>query len=1328
LDFFLDRVASRLQHRRLAWLLAAVWFFLAAGITVLLFNRKWLVTISAPWSKQIDNQASMLAAFGGIMVVLALIAWGIARQAFRDRRWLAARVEKKFPGLDHRLLTAVSAENKSTSNFLRRTLLDETVLHAATHDWRQVVTRRSMMAAWIAQTAALFGLASVGLAAAFPQGPLKNVGDKLIPLIIPSAAMTVEPGNADIERGTSCLVTVRFRGELPSRVLLSQSTASGSESVSELKRSLKDPIFSGRLAHIEADTTYRIETEGRTSEIFTLKVFDYPALVRSDAVVDPPAYAGQSKKTIEDTRRVTVPDGTKLTWLCRLNKLDVKATLIDESGGTIDLKSTDEDALLAAAEVEINANRKWKLQLIDRDGRRAKHDEVFQANVILNQPPTIKNKSGDLTVSAVEEVDVSASIREDFGLLRSGIVYQLGDGALKQVVLTKKTSDATTQTLHKSLLRESTVSHRLDFEALKAEPDQLLSYFFWAEDLDRGGNLRRVDGEMFFGEVRPFDEIFREGQSSAGPTSPSRSPQGQQADELAELQKKILSGTWNLLRSTAAKIPDDDVQILIDSQNDALSKTEPLSEELRDDTSKQHLAASQKAMQQAADELSDALKAVESTNRRGQLREAVSAEQKAYEQFLKLRDREHQIVRSQQQSSRSQSTSRRNRQQQIDQLKLDDDQERYESEREANPQEVAENRELRQVMNRLDELARRQEDLNRRLKDLETALQEAKSEEQKRELEDQLKRLRENQDELLRDSDELLNRMQQSQNNSENREPMRQAQERVEQARQNVQQASQALSQENPSPSQALSSGSRAERQFQETREQLRTQSAERFEEAMRSMRDEAVELEKKQRSLSEKTLGEEASPAQNEQKSSSKATKLKEDSFQENSGGLRNSSNGQKESTPEEREKAWQEQHARLQSLWDKMQETVAEAESSEPLLAEKLYETYRSTKQQGLDEKMERVPQLIERGFEEPVRQSLEELTTGVKDLRRGVEKAAESVLGSEEAGLRRALNELDRARRELASDLRRAGEAGGQREDKTPANDAKQNASSSSNQSENALPSPRLRGEGSGVRGEAKEGDKQSETSARRRTNESENPNPETSNAFEAAPQNSMQSSTESAQQNAPPNSTSSNQADGDSPRGESDPNQPSQSRSARRSGEASSDLNTTSDDPFSESSTDPSNSSSRRASQADQGGVLQNLTDRRGGNASPTSSNNENLEGPFSGGNFVEWSDRLREAEESIRDPELRASASAIRQAAREALRDSKRHAKEPQWDLIRRIVAEPLSQLREDVQLELLKRSADRNAVVPIDRDPVPIQFEEQLRQYYENLSSRKHVP
>jgi len=56
-----------------------------------------------------------------------------------------------------------------------------------------------------------------------------------------------------------------------------------------------------------------------------------------------------------------------------------------------------------------------------------------------------------------------------------------------------------------------------------AQPDDLLSYHFWAEDVAGNGERRRVWSDMYFAEVRPFEERYQEGPSggeSAGMDCP----------------------------------------------------------------------------------------------------------------------------------------------------------------------------------------------------------------------------------------------------------------------------------------------------------------------------------------------------------------------------------------------------------------------------------------------------------------------------------------------------------------------------------------------------------------------------------------------------------------------------------------------------------------------------------------------------------------------------------------------------------------------------------------------------------------------------------------
>jgi hypothetical protein len=96
--------------------------------------------------------------------------------------------------------------------------------------------------------------------------------------------------------------------------------------------------------------------------------------------------------------------------------------------------------------------------------------------------------------------------------------------------------------------------------------------------------------------------------------------------------------------------------------------------------------------------------------------------------------------------------------------------------------------------------------------------------------------------------------------------------------------------------------------------------------------------------------------------------------------------------------------------------------------------------------------------------------------------------------------------------------------------------------------------------------------------------------------------------------------------------------------------------------------------------------------------------------------------MRDVEELLNDPEMRAEAARIRDRVRGEREEFKRHAKVPDWNRLKDLVSQPLNELRNRVA-EAVRRRESPDSLVPIDRDPVPPQFAEGVRRYYERLGS-----
>jgi len=110
------------------------------------------------------------------------------------------------------------------------------------------------------------------------------------------------------------------------------------------------------------------------------------------------------------------------------------------------------------------------------------------------------------------------------------------------------------------------------------------------------------------------------------------------------------------------------------------------------------------------------------------------------------------------------------------------------------------------------------------------------------------------------------------------------------------------------------------------------------------------------------------------------------------------------------------------------------------------------------------------------------------------------------------------------------------------------------------------------------------------------------------------------------------------------------------------------------------------------------------------------------GPITGEGYRDWTDRLRDVEEMLEDPEMRRLAARALDRTRDLRRDFKRNDAPPNQELVQRQVAGPLLELRDRV-FEELARKDESGKLVPLDRDPVPMRYRELVRGYYERLGS-----
>ncbi len=1208
-----------LLWRRLAWCWAAG---AGAGLVFLLAHR--LGGWSSPWILP-------------LLLISTLISSAAALQRFWsarvDYRSLARTIERENPELHALLLTAVEQEPASFGaelNYLQLRVIEEALEHHKRSPWGRKISERLFFTRcvhWLA-----LGVFALVLLALRPRAVRPG---ELWAGAEHSGNVAVTPGDTSIERGSGLVVMARFEGKLPPEATLVITPVNEPARRLTLTKNLADPVFGGGIPEVKSDLKYHIEFPAGQTRDFKVSVFDYPRLEHADAKVTYPAYTRLPEKTIQDTRRVSAVEGSSLDYTFHLNKAVATAHLVAKDKSVVPLTGDTNNATIYHTKFTLDQNRRYELVLVDEAGRTNKMPPEFVLDALTNHPAELKLAfpRGDQRVSPLEEIAFQGEASDDFGLHAYGISYSLAGGETKTIELG-----------HDSGPHEKRqINYLLPMESLGAQADQLLSYYLWAEDVGPDGNVRRTSGDMFFAEVRPFDEIYREGQQ-ADQNSQNGNQSGQQnspSEKLAELQRQITSATWNLQRRESAPKPSakykDDVTVIRDSQQQALTQARALQEKLDDPRMKSFADNAAKAMERAANHLSDAA----DKSSTGPLPSALKEEQSASQALLRLQGREYQVARN----SRGQRGGNRNgqrSQQQLEQLDLKQSENRYETQSQASPAQSPEQREQLQVANRLKELAQRQQDLNDRIKELQASLQEAKTAQERAEIQDRLKRLREEQQDLLADVDELHQRM----DRPENQSRMTEERQRLEQTRSEVQQAAQALDQN--SVPQALASGTRAQRDLQQLQEDFRKKNSSQFSEAMRQMRDQARQLAQDEENISKK-IDDLADPQQKSLSDSDERHGLADKMAQ---------------------------QKTALTNLFNEMRQVSEQSETAEPLLSKQLYDMIRQNKQDEMEKSIDSSSELVRRGFVPQATQFEQRARQDIDELKGGVERAAQSVIGDDTEALRLARRELEVLSQQLEKEMAQSTAEGGTNQVAGARGNSERQSASAQNSGTNSIARS-----GSQPGQENPGAPSQSERQGNQQTGAS-----------------SDQQASKGEQQNQPGGSQSGASSERGGQRGNE-----SQASAQANGGNG-------------ERGQQDAIGGSERAGNRDLNGGSRN----GGGGAQGGAWTGTDWAGPLAGPDFVDWSDRLRNVEEMVDFQDLRTEVARIRDRARAVRLDYKRLGKRPDWAVVKTQIAQPLAEVRSRVAEELARRES-KEALVPLDRDPVPARYSELVRHYYEEL-------
>ena len=285
-----------------------------------------------------------------------------------------------------------------------------------------------------------------------------------------------------------------------------------------------------------------------------------PRVKRIDIQYDYPSFSGLAARNEEDGGDIYAPAGTRVRLRIHADK-PIATGQLAMASGAVSLKEAGPNAV--DAELVLTRDDSYRVRLSDRDGLSANGDSEYFIRLMDDRPPDVRilRPSSDQGITPLEEVTIEARADDDYGVSTLELVYAVGGGREHSIPFARISGTPI----------QKSGAHLLAAEDLKVHPGDVITYYARARDVGRGKRPTESKSDIFFLEVKPFNEEFVAAQSQAGAAQSSGDPE---IDSLISAQKEIISATWNIERRSRGGRSADDIASIAKAQAELKAKLE----------------------------------------------------------------------------------------------------------------------------------------------------------------------------------------------------------------------------------------------------------------------------------------------------------------------------------------------------------------------------------------------------------------------------------------------------------------------------------------------------------------------------------------------------------------------------------------------------------------------------------------------------------------------------------------------------------------------------------------------------------------------------------
>ena len=606
---------ARILDARRVWKRSLFWTGFAIVLTgiIAVFTGEAIVD----WLMPLPSSVRIVLLTVGAVVTCYLLYKYLIQplRASLTLRDIALNVERNHPNLEDRLVSAIEFGNRESTDpieaHMLQRLLEDTTQRTESIDFKATIdhsrTRKHV------GIAALVLVGCCVLSLLFPT----EIHTSLLRVLAPwektdpilTTKLTVEPGNARILRGKSLPIHATVTGKSADKVVLtygnlSERDASTSEvktteqQINMLQSSNDKRGFAYEIFNIDADMEYYIVANEITSERYTVEVFDMPRVTEISVAYTYPDYTGLKPVVQTGTGNIQAVVGTQAELKFVTNKAIQTATFsikrdtqqISFFADSTEASESDttqmviSDGNTLTTPVDVIGDGVYTVELLCIDGFNNEIPIEYAIKAVPDAAPevVIKEPGRDVKTTKLGEVEIIAEATDDYGLAELKLRYRIGAAGLQEFVLNSIPSSSSTgegeAARTTSTRRFIDGSYTFYLEEFDVEPGDVISYYAHATDNNTRTGPGEASSDIYFIEIRPFNEDFHEGEAEQAQAQAEPNP----LLGIIASQKQVIRETWKHsgVQSTSSEEYRSAVKKTADKQAELKDKVQRFVDEL----------------------------------------------------------------------------------------------------------------------------------------------------------------------------------------------------------------------------------------------------------------------------------------------------------------------------------------------------------------------------------------------------------------------------------------------------------------------------------------------------------------------------------------------------------------------------------------------------------------------------------------------------------------------------------------------------------------------------------------------------------------------------